>query len=615
MAFLLAGGKSGSSSGEPVANLLSQFGLPVSDHTVKLAEAFADYAWASDTKGGKEAAEYLAGMRILGLLFSQLSGGEDDVHKLKLIYLLRVETMKSITDYVNSHARTPKAELENEVQRRLAVFAQQVLLIDEGIIKWKGGADGGGAGELNLPKGGPGPAVPPAAGGGGGRHAPASGRGTQRTAPASKPAASKPVEKSKPEKSGGGLFDGIFGSKSSSDTTDSSRSKQQAAPKAKTQQPPRDSSAGSRSSSRASRQEPAPAPKAADPKPARQVAATPKAVPAPEPAAPPPKPEPVHVTVPVRGVHPTVLPSSSFDVAADVEALRKAMKGMGCDDKAIINVLAYRSNDQRQEICKRFKAAHGKDLPNELEGELRGSMEDVALALVKTAYEYDAYLLRKAMKGLGTDEAVLIEIMASRSSSHLEGVQQCFQQMYGKDLLKEMKSETSGDFKALLAARLTVKRSDDGKIDLTAAREDAQALYAAGEGKRGTNEAKFVQVFSTRSSAHLRATFDEYDKMSKKTMEQAIDSETSGDFCSLLTAIAKCARDTQAYFAELLYTSMKGMGTNDDLLIRCVVSRCEVDMVEIKQSYQQTYGKTLKADIEGDCSGNYKRFLLALIDE
>ena len=56
------------------------------------------------------------------------------------------------------------------------------------------------------------------------------------------------------------------------------------------------------------------------------------------------------------------------------------------------------------------------------------------------------------------------------------------------------------------------------------------------------------------------------------------------------------------YFAFLVFCRYKGMGTNDDLLIRCVVSRCEVDMVEIKQSYQQTYGKTLKADIEvSDC--------------
>lgn len=56
-------------------------------------------------------------------------------------------------------------------------------------------------------------------------------------------------------------------------------------------------------------------------------------------------------------------------------------------------------------------------------------------------------------------------------------------------------------------------------------------------------------------------------------------------------------RNKAAYFAEQLYTSMKGMGTNDRQLIRVVVTRCEVDMVQIKQEFQRNYGKTLESFI------------------
>lgn len=42
----------------------------------------------------------------------------------------------------------------------------------------------------------------------------------------------------------------------------------------------------------------------------------------------------------------------------------------------------------------------------------------------------------------------------------------------------------------------------------------------------------------------------------------------------------------------------QGAGTNDDTLIRVIVTRCEVDMIQIKQDYQRTYGKTLEAAIE-----------------
>ncbi len=40
---------------------------------------------------------------------------------------------------------------------------------------------------------------------------------------------------------------------------------------------------------------------------------------------------------------------------------------------------------------------------------------------------------------------------------------------------------------------------------------------------------RFNAILATRSYSHLRAVFDEYKKISSKTMEQAISSEMSGD--------------------------------------------------------------------------------------
>ena len=53
-------------------------------------------------------------------------------------------------------------------------------------------------------------------------------------------------------------------------------------------------------------------------------------------------------------------PFPNFDAESDAKVLRKAMKGFGTDEKAIIDVLGYRSNGQRQEILKMFKTCFGK---------------------------------------------------------------------------------------------------------------------------------------------------------------------------------------------------------------------------------------------------------------
>ena len=59
----------------------------------------------------------------------------------------------------------------------------------------------------------------------------------------------------------------------------------------------------------------------------------------------------------------------------------------------------------------------------------------------------------------------------------------------------------------------------------------------------------------------------------------------------------------------------QGLGTDDATLIRIVVTRSEVDMVEVKQSFLTNYHKTLAKMIQDDCSGDYKRMLVAIVGE
>ena len=67
-----------------------------------------------------------------------------------------------------------------------------------------------------------------------------------------------------------------------------------------------------------------------------------------------------------------------------------------------------------------------KDLVKEFKSELSGKLLDVVQGLMMTPSHYDAYQLNKAIKGLGTDEDVLIEILCTRSNSAIEAIKEAY---------------------------------------------------------------------------------------------------------------------------------------------------------------------------------------------
>ena len=62
---------------------------------------------------------------------------------------------------------------------------------------------------------------------------------------------------------------------------------------------------------------------------------------------------------------------------------------------------------------------------------------------------------------------------------------------------------------------------------------------------------------------------------------------------TMILPTVRVIRSKATYFASELYRSMKGLGTDDDTLVRIVASRCEVDMVQIKEEFQRNYKQSL----------------------
>ena len=296
----------------------------------------------------------------------------------------------------------------------------------------------------------------------------------------------------------------------------------------------------------------------------------------------------------------------------DADTLRKAMKGFGCDEKAIIEVCIHRTNAQRLEIVKAYKASYGRDLIADLKSELHGKFEDSMIALFTDPIEYDADELRKAMKGLGTNEDTLIEIIASRPPQVIQAIKAKFNEKYKRDLEADVKSETSGTLRKLLIALLQCGRSVNTNPNPSQCAQIADEIYKAGEAKLGTDESVFNKYFCTLSPHELALVSKEYHKLTGHTILQAIDKEFSGDAKKTLRTIVYATLSPSEYFATRVHDAVKGLGTKDHLLIRVIVSRSEIDLPQIKQYYKQLYGKDMVQDIKSDISGDYQKLMVEL---
>ena len=249
------------------------------------------------------------------------------------------------------------------------------------------------------------------------------------------------------------------------------------------------------------------------------------------------------------------------------------MKGIGCDKKAITDICSHRTNAQRLEIVKAYKAAYGRDLIADLKSELHGKYEDAIIALFTDPIEYDADELRKAMKGMGTNEDTLIEIISSRPAPILAQVKAKFNEKYKRDLEADVKSETSGTLRKLLIALLQCSRSTNTMPNPDQSAAIAAEIHKAGEAKLGTDESVFNKYFCTLSPHELAAVSREYHKLTGHTILQAIDKEFSGDSKKTLRTIVYATLSVSEYFATRVHDAVKGLGTKDHLLIRVLVSR------------------------------------------
>jgi len=286
----------------------------------------------------------------------------------------------------------------------------------------------------------------------------------------------------------------------------------------------------------------------------------------------------------------------------------------------------------------------------------------------------DSATLNGAMRGFGTDEESIINVLGNRTGIERMKIYGEYQREYQKDIIGDLKSELSGDFEDAIVALMTPQ-----------AKLDALELRAALTGKE-LNVAVLVEILFSRSLTELGEIKQMYATDFQGNLVEDVRTKTTGyigrmltsqltfgtddqttcnltepegqeillmlnsllrteSFCQLKERFDACADMTfreilgnliaasaaanappgvlyilrminrrEEFFADRLYNSLKRLGTDERTLTRIIVSRAEVDLATIMVVFEEKYGETLASLIDSDVGGDYKRLLFKIIE-
>lgn len=293
----------------------------------------------------------------------------------------------------------------------------------------------------------------------------------------------------------------------------------------------------------------------------------------------------------------TVRPFPNLHPERDALTVQTALEKK--DVVTLVSLLTNRNSAQRQMVAKAYRGLDQKDLDAGLKKVLSGDLLALMLALMMTPVHHDAHRLRQAMEGLGTNEETLMEILCMRPPPQLKDTRAAYSELYKKDLEKDLKGETSGDFAKLVNALLH-KDNVNGVVQ-----SDIEALSASLDTKK-TDPAVWISILTSRDTEHLNRVLMGLELRRGEAVDKIVDKRFSGDAKMGLKILVQSIQNPYLLLAQRL-VPMK-----TSVVHGVMVSHCEEDLLCIRVAFLRLTGTSLYTALQKNFKGEHLQALLAI---
>jgi hypothetical protein len=299
------------------------------------------------------------------------------------------------------------------------------------------------------------------------------------------------------------------------------------------------------------------------------------------------------------------------------EKLHEALYNSKTKEQDIIDIIKSTDLLKRLSISHYYEAVYGKKLQDDLNSKLSSDFKNLVKNLFLTPTEIDVENIKNAFKGNSTDETILIEALTTKPKFMTDELKKSYKTLTKKELKDDIEKNFTSDtrLKKNLVTLLNATRSTNQKPNQSSCEKDAESLIKLKEDDWFNNEKIFENIFAKKSPEELVMIARYYYKKKGISLLDAIEKNATGKNKEILKEVFINTINPCELYAEKIYNAIKGLGTNDEDLIRVLTTRNDIDIDDIREMYNWKYKQNMLDDIAGDTSGVYQNLLLHLAEQ
>lgn len=310
-------------------------------------------------------------------------------------------------------------------------------------------------------------------------------------------------------------------------------------------------------------------------------------------------------------------PDISDEIKEKCTEIYEACKGWGTSEDRLIEAIGSTTGEERKLISIQYEEMYDKELKKLMKSECgNGNFGQALQYLALGPVEAECRMLKKAVDGLGSNEVMMYSILSGRSNADMEILKKTYYKMYTDDLVSRMSGEVGGDMKKILLSSVQAAEEefDPDYHTEDKAKEDAEVIYKAGQGKWGTDEAGMAKIVVLSPPKYLKILNLVYADIYGYTLFKAFEEEMgniAGEAALYTLGMKLKPYET---VAKMIKKACAGFGT-DELLLTCSIIRYQELLGHVAVAHEQLFEKSIHTRVKDECGGDYEKLLLTVLNK